>query len=421
MRFLFLATRYSASEADPYMTDELAEALIARGHEVDVLVINWDSRAASPSREIAGRSGERIVVVTPRAVRGLGRLAFRASKLLLSSHSAASAMRRHFRDARHDAVIAWTPALSVAAALRQAARSGIRRRVLIIFDFFPMCHRDAGIIRSQLVYAVAKRLEDRLYRLFTGFIANLPGNVAYLERHYPVPAGAHVVCSPIWTGAGLAEVEDRETVRRRLALPLDCPIAIFGGQFCEGRGIEQMIEAARIGDRRGSRTLYLFMGDGPLRPLIEEAAISCANIRLEPPVPRSDYLSVVAACDVGLVATVKEFTSWAFPSKTIDYLRAGIPIVTAVEPGSDFPALLEPYGLSENVESGDPAAFQAAVGRLAAKRRDRQRVLKSASACLDEIFDVRHAVNAVLRALGEPCDLAKDDRKTMVTRIAVTA
>ena len=97
MRFLFLATRYSASEADPYMTDELAEALIARGHEVDVLVINWDSRAASPSREIAGRSGERIVVVTPRAVRGLGRLAFRASKLLLSSHSAASAMRRHWQ------------------------------------------------------------------------------------------------------------------------------------------------------------------------------------------------------------------------------------------------------------------------------------------------------------------------------------
>jgi glycosyltransferase involved in cell wall biosynthesis len=421
MRFLFLTTRYSADPSDPYMTDELAGGLIARGHSVDVLLIDWDAPSPLRTREVRGRSGERIVTVTPRAIRKFGRLIFRASKLLLSSRQAAAAMRDHFDDGQHDAVIAWTPALSVGGPLRRAVRRGIRHRVLVIFDFFPMCHREAGIIRSPLVYHVAKRLEDRLYRLFTAFIANLPGNADYLRRHYPVPPGARVLCSPIWAEATLPVLKKGDDVRHRHSLPLDRPIAVFGGQFSEGRGIEQMIGAARIAEQVGAPTLYLFIGDGRLRPMIEQAATRCSNIRVESPVARSQYLSLVGACDVGMVATVKEFTSWAFPSKTIDYLRAGIPVVTSVESGSDYPALLQPYGVSENVECGDAAAFQAAVERLASNARSRAQVRESARRCLDEVFDVRHAAAAVLRAVGEPADLSDDQTKAIVTRTAVTA
>lgn len=421
MRFLFLTTRYSVEPTDPYMIDELAEGLIARGHDVDVLLIDWDAAQPLETCEIRGRNGERIVKVTPRAFRKFGRLIFRASKLLLSSRHAAAAVREHFDHDQHDAVIAWTPALSVGAPLRQAVRMGIRHRLLIIFDFFPTCHREAGIIRSRLVYWIAKRMEDRLYRLFTGFIANRPGNIHYLRQHYPVSTGARVLCSPIWADTTTPTLNKREEVRRRFSLPLDRPIAVFGGQFSEGRGIEQMIGAARMADRLGAPTLYLFIGDGRLRPVIEKAAEQCPNIRVEAPVARSDYLSLIGACDVGMVATVKEFTSWAFPSKTIDYLRVGIPFVTAVEPGSDYPALLEPYGVSENVECGDAAAFQAAVEKLAKDARPRPRTRESARQCLDQVFDVRHAVNAVLRAVGEPADLKDDHANPIVTRMAVTA
>jgi glycosyltransferase involved in cell wall biosynthesis len=420
MRFLFLTTRYSADPADPYMIDELAEGLIARGHEVEVLLIDWDA-AFARTRELQGRNGERILRVTPRAVRNFGTAIFRGSKLLLSSRGAAAAMRKHFGRTQHDAVIAWTPALAVGAPLRKAVRDGVRHRLLIVFDFFPMCHLEAGIIRSRLVYSIAKLLEDRLYRLFTAFIANLPGNADYLRRHYPVPPGAGVLCSPVWGDATMPPLDDRDAVRRRFSLPLDRPIAVFGGQFSEGRGIEQIIGAARISNEAGAPTLYLFIGDGRLRPMIEGAAVRYGNIRIEPPVARSEYLSLVGACDVGMVATVKEFTSWAFPSKTIDYLRAGIPIVTAVEPGSDYPALLSSYGVIEDVECGNPVAFQAAVERLATRSRLRSHVRESARQCLDEVFDVRHAVSAVLRAVGEPTDLNDDQRKAAVTMTAVTA
>lgn len=421
MRFLFLTTRYSADSADPYMIDELAEALMARGHQVDVLLIDWDAASRAGTCEIRGRNGERIVRVTPRALRNCGKVIFRATKLLLSSRYAASAMRKHFGGVQHDALIAWTPALSVGGPLREAVRKGVPNRLLIVFDFFPICQYEAGIIRSPLVHSIAKRLEDRLYRLFTAFIANLPGNVDYLRRHYPVPPDARVLYSPVWGDATMPRLDDRDAVRRRYSLALDRPIAVFGGQFSEGRGIEQIIGAARISKELGAPTLYLFIGDGRLRPVLVEAAARYGNIRLEPPVGRSEYLSLVGACDVGMVATVKEFTSWAFPSKTIDYLRAGIPIVTAVEPGSDYPGMLSRYGVIEDVECGNPVAFQAAVERLATRARLRGHLRESARQCLKEVFDVRHAVNAVLRAVGEPTGLNDDHRKTAVTMTAVSA
>ncbi|HEX3422626.1 MAG TPA: glycosyltransferase family 4 protein [Sphingomicrobium sp.] len=421
MRFLFLTTLYSTETANPYMTDELAEGLIARGHCVDVLLIDWDAVSSPDSCEVRGRNGERIVRVTPRALRKFGKVIFRASKLLLSSRYAAAAMLRHFDCRQHDAVIAWTPAISIGAPLRRAVRGGIPHRLLIIFDFFPMCHREAGIIRSRLVYWVARQFEERLYRLFTGFIANLPGNVEYLRRHFPVSPGARVLCSPIWGDTTMPPPQERAEVRTRLSLPLDRPIAVFGGQFSEGRGIEQMIGAAQIAEQVGTPTLYLFIGEGRLRPMIEDAARRCANIRLQAPVTRSEYLSLIGACDIGMVATIKEFTSSAFPSKTIDYLRAGLPIVTAVEPASDYPALLEPYMVIRNVECGDSAAFQAAVEEFAINAQPCASVRELARRCLEEVFDVRHAVNAVLRAVGEPADLQDDHTKPIVRRMAVTA
>jgi hypothetical protein len=167
--------------------------------------------------------------------------------------------------------------------------------------------------------------------------------------------------------------------------------------------------------------LYLFVGDGRLRSFIEAAAEHCSTIKLLPPVGRSDYLSIVGACDVGMVATIKDFTSWAFPSKTVDYLRAGIPFVTAVEPGSDYPALLEPYRISLNVDAGDAEAFQAAVATIVQGWDDRERIAESARKCLEEVFDVGHAADTVLRAVGVTKSRRADQAKATVMTRAVTA
>jgi hypothetical protein len=149
------------------------------------------------------------------------------------------------------------------------------------------------------------------------------------------------------------------------------------------------LAAAAAGRAAGSPLLFLFVGDGRLAPRLR--ASEADNVLWRPALPREAYLELLGACDAGLVATVPGVTSFSVPSKTLDYLRAGLPVVAAVEAGSDFSALLERYGVGRAVAFGDARGFFEAAEALASGPRAGAK----ARACLDEVFHVRHAVQAV--------------------------
>lgn len=395
MRFLFLTTIYPAP-GDSYMTGELAHELRSRGHHVDVLHIAWRGTqgAATVEREDFGVD---VVDVAPRAVRGLGTLVERASKFVLTSRHATQELQRRFDLAQYDAAVAWTPALTVAGPLRKALAAGIGARILFVFDFFPIHHREIGMVPPGPVYAVAKWLEERLMRRFTTIVCNLPGNVDYLRRNYRLRRGQDVVSTPLWSQTTPPELEARTAVRDRLGLPQERPLALFGGQIVEGRGIEQILDAAAEAEKAGSPLGFLFIGNGRMAQMVEAEAARRGNVFYRPGVPRDAYLSTVGACDVGLVATVPGVTSFSFPTKTIDYLRAGLPVVAAVEPGSDYLDILRDYEVGEGVAFGDAPGFFGAVERQAAGRD--AGLAERARRCLDEVFHVRHTADVVMAAV----------------------
>ena len=395
MRFLFLTTIYPA-HGDSYMTGELAHELLARGHSVDVLHLAWRAEAGA-STQVRDDRGVTVIDVAPRAVQHLGTLAYRASKFLLTSPHAARELARHFDLSTYDALVAWTPALTVAGPLRRAIAAGLSTRILFVFDFFPIHHREIGMVPPGPVFVVAKRMEEALMRCFTTIVCNLPGNVAYLGRNYRLSAGQHVVSTPLWSEVDMPALEPRPAVRARLGLPAERPLAIFGGQMVEGRGIEQMLEAAHEAEGAGSALAFLFVGNGRLAAPVEAAAATRDNVFYLAAVPREAYLSLVGACDIGLVATVPGVSSVSFPTKTIDYLRAGLPVVAAVEPGSDYLDILRRYDVGEGIEFGDAEGFLRAAERQAARKGPD--FTARAQRCLDEVFHVRHAADTVLAAV----------------------
>jgi glycosyltransferase involved in cell wall biosynthesis len=166
-----------------------------------------------------------------------------------------------------------------------------------------------------------------------------------------------------------------------------------------GRGFDQMLDAADLAAAARSPLLALFVGDGRLSLALRERAATRENVRWLPAMPRADYLELLAACDVGMVATVPGVTSFSVPTKTIDYLRAGLPVIAAVEHGSDFAAIVRRYAIGRVVPFGEPWQFQAEAIRLAA-RTDRAAIRAAATRCLDEVFDVRHALTAIDRAIA---------------------
>jgi glycosyltransferase involved in cell wall biosynthesis len=395
MRFLFLTTIYPAP-GDSYMTGELAHELRGRGHKVEVLHLDWRAETGGAT-VVRDDGGVRVVDVAPRATTAFGTLAYRASKFLQTSRHAVAELARHFDLSGFDAVVAWTPALTVRGPLLRAIKAGIGARVLFVFDFFPIHHMEIGMVPKGPVFQVAKQLEEALMRRFTTIVCNLPGNISYLRRNYRLRTGQDVVSTPLWSEIGVPPRADRAVTRARLGLPADRPLALFGGQITDGRGVEQMLEAAADAERAGSDLGFLFIGNGRLAPLVQGEAAKRGNVFYLAGVPRDQYLAVVATCDVGLVATVPGVSSFSFPTKTIDYLRAGLPVVAAVEPGSDYLDVLRTYEVGEGVEFGDSTGFFRAAERLARKRGPA--LADRTARCLDEVFHVRHTADAVLAAI----------------------
>ena len=398
MHFLMLSTKYPVEPGQSWMSSDLADALRARGHDVTVVLIDWNATVGRATRTVVTATGVNVLDIAPRAITGKGLLAYRISKMLLSQRHALKEMKRLIAPGKFDAMIAFTPASTLAGPIRFAKKIGTR--ILFIFDFYPICQRELGMIPSGPVYQVALRREEALYRSFTKLVCNLPSNMSYLRKHYRVRAEQAITSNPLWSDISPVETPPRDATRREFSLPLDRPIAIFGGQITDGRGIELMLDAARFAREANSPLHFLFVGEGRLVGQVK-AAVTQGNVQHIGAVSRDAYLGIASACDVGLAATVAGVSSFNFPTKTIDYLRVGLPVVAAVEPGSDFTDILTTYRVGNSADYSDPASFFAAAEHLALDAEGRVAMQDRARRCLDEVFNVERAVELVLESAGQ--------------------
>lgn len=414
-RFLMACMQYPVGTGQSYMTTELADALVARGHEVTALVIDWQAPTGTTPTRMVTPGGVTVIRCAPRAIDWGGGMVRAASKFVLSGRHVAQTARAMIDLTRFDVMLAWMPAVAIAPLLPLVERAGVGHRLLFIWDFFPDHHREIGRIPGGLLFLVARTWERRLLRRFSTIFCTLPGNADYLRAHHRLEPDQRVIVTPIWSETAAPPPVDRAAQRSRHGLPPDRPIAVFGGQMIEGRGFDQMLDAADAADAAGSPLVFLFVGDGRLAPMVCDRARHRDNVRYLPAMPRAAYLELLGACDVGMVATVPGVTSFAIPSKTVDYLRARLPVIAAVEHGSDFAAMLERYGVGRSVPFGRPDLFQREATRLATDPRLRERVRTAAPRCLDERFDVRHAVAAIERAIGD-CATARHVSPSAICR-----
>jgi len=391
MRFLLLATNYPTQPGGSYLSSELAEALVAAGHSVEVALLDWGEPPNGPTEQIV-HNGIKVLRVMPRAWTRFGTTLLRMSKFALSGRHAAAEAKHRIDFASFDACIAWMPAVPLAQLIAAAKRAGVPNRILFIWDFFPIHHREIGLIPPGPIFRIAKRLEERAMADCTAFLPMMPSNVQYLRDNYRI-ADQSVGWTPIWADTSPPIVEDRTQTRQRYGLPLDRPIAIFGGQITQGRGIELILGAAREIEAV-SDILFVFVGSGRLAEQVRLAAASATNVKHFEAVPRQDYLSLLAAADIGLVATVAGVSSHTFPSKTMDYLRLGIPIVAAVEPGNDYEDIIDQYklGVHTRLNAKD---FGTAVAGILQNDEIRQGLKDRSYACLTEMFAVERGVKAI--------------------------
>ena len=403
MRILMLCTRYPLEPGNRYMTNEIAAAFAAAGHHVQVVATDWDAplraeqQGAKAGRAVRSQGGVEALVVAPVAISWRGRLVHNLTKWTLSSLFALYHMRRAICGQRFDLMVCFTPCVTVAAQLVWATQRLRTKNILLVHDFFPYHHHSIGLVPAGLVFAVARRFETYLMRRFDVIGCNWPGNMVYLRKHYRLRPKQKVVWTPLWSEIAPPPPSSKECARSRHGLPRDRTIVVFGGQITQGRGVEDMLAAAAIAETKRPDLAFLFVGDGRLVPLVEaRIAAGAGNVLRKERMAREEYLAMLAACDIGLVATVPQVDSYSFPTKTIDYLRASLPIVAAVEEESDYRRFLEQWKIGISLTAGNAEAVLAAIARMADDAEMAANCARNARSCLEEVFDVRRAAQRIL-------------------------
>jgi glycosyltransferase involved in cell wall biosynthesis len=396
MRLLMLPMRFPLESGESYLTTELADALVADGHKVSVLQLAWDGEPGRATEELVSNAGVRVVRIYPRCVGWAGSLVRRASKFWLSSRHVGREAERTLDLAQFDALVSWMPAIAFAPVVRRAARK-VPHRLLFIWDFFPDHHAEIGRIPKGPAAWLARAWENNLLKTFTTIFCTLPGNARYLRDHYRLETSQQVYVAPIWTALEPIPAVGRAAVRERHGLPKRGPIAVFGGQLSAGRGLDQMLDSAALAEE----LTFLFVGDGALATEVDRRARTAPNIRRLPAMRSAQYRELLQACDVGMVATVPGLNSFATPSKTLDYLKASLPVVAALEPGNEFGSLLEQWQVGKVVPFGDASGFAGEALFLATDRAFHTRLSQRTYSCLVDNFDVRLTVAKILDAIRE--------------------
>jgi len=230
----------------------------------------------------------------------------------------------------------------MAAALLQKLRKRDTRVCLVLPDF-PEFMDEGGIL-----YTIAKAVEARLFRLLAKRVDGFVVLTRAMADRLGLDDSKFVVVEGIAAPSALPEIEHSETDKR---------VFLYTGTLASRYGIMDLVQSFR---RVQSDNAELWIaGEGDARELIVEAAQQDARIRFFGQVSRSEALQLQMQATV-LINPRKptgEFTKYSFPSKTMEYMASGRPVIMFRLPG--MPEEYMPHFIDPGLDG--PNALQKAI------------------------------------------------------------
>jgi glycosyltransferase involved in cell wall biosynthesis len=261
-------------------------------------------------------------------------------------------------------VIAVSPALFATAMAILRIRLSPFRPALVIWvqDIYTL-----GITETsegnRFSAAVTKFVEKRTLRSADRVVAIHPRFKDYMVGELGVRAERISVIRN-WTHLEPSAPMSKGDARMALNWPPDTLLAVHTGNMGSKQGLENIVEAARLAERRGMPIKFVLVGDGGERAALERLANGINSIEFVEPLNAADYRCALAAADCLLVNEMPGVANMAVPSKLTSYFDAKRPVLAATDPRGITAGEIERANAGVVVPAGDPQALLAAALRL---------------------------------------------------------
>lgn len=366
---LLVCTKFAEREENGWLTNDLAKALAGRGERVRVLNVDW-AGANTPGLktiygdvEVLNLRMYKLPTYFPRLLQLLWKWIF--SRFLVSLFIPGA-----WKFRRYDLAVGFSPAVATRGVMRFFTKRA-NRSFLIYWDFFPTHQQQLGLVPGGIVGRAAYLSERNSVATYDAVGCMSQANIKFFQSYFPRYAGA-VVHLPVWGPDTLIDISQRDALRMQYGFAADDVVSVFGGQLIPGRGIEAICDLADVAADLYPRAVFVIAGSGEMEALVRARASAGRNLRFVGQLSRDAYAGLLSASDIGLVFT-PEICVPTFPSKTVDYLRAGLPILASVESMTDYRDILQnEIGAGLGSVAGDRATLVSNLGVLVASSQLRE-------------------------------------------------
>jgi colanic acid biosynthesis glycosyl transferase WcaI len=250
-----------------------------------------------------------------------------------------------------DVVIAVTPsfpALGVTAAFGRARRTPW---VMWVQDIVTDGATTTGQLNEGRILRAARRLERASYAAASRIVVI---SEAFRENLLSKGVPSHKIArifNPITRQA--------DSPNDLMAILRPSPQILAMGNIGHTQGLEHIVDAFQASNGLGALDARLVIAGGGVAADNVRSHIACQRVSMSGILYRDELTPVLRRTSIGLVSQRADIAEFNLPSKLMNYMAYGIPVIASVNPKSETARIVREAGSGWVTDAANPAAFAA--------------------------------------------------------------
>lgn len=392
---LLITSDYPNIEKSSNIYTDLAQALRDENHTITVLVTEESSKISKT--DIKQEGGISVLRVKVGNLYNVG-LIEKGITFLKSSFLTKKAISKFLNNEKFNIILFMSQPVTIAKTVKWAMKKYKCPSYLMMKDIFPQNGIDIGIMkRNSPITLYFKLQEKKLYKTATTIGCMSKMNKEYLLRHnkYLKEEKLELFPNTQKITENIDTLQEKK-LRKKYSIPEDTTLAIYGGNLGKPQGVDFFIEVLEK-YKNNSKINFLIIARGTekdkLYNYIKNNNIK--NVYTYDLMPREDYINITRECDVGLIFLDKRFTIPNYPSKSLAYFDASIPIMAALDINNDFKDLIEESNSGYWSEAGNIRDYCEKFDLLIENKELREKMGKNGRKYYEEHFSVKKSVEII--------------------------
>lgn len=333
------------------MYTTLVEEFVNNGHDVTVIAPGNQKSCISIEKNIP------ILRVRTLPIKNVPNVLKGISNLLLPLQFE-KALRQFYKGKSFELIISPTPPITLVSLASKLKQQYNAKFYLILRDIFPQNAVDLGFMKKGgLLHRYFREKEISLYKSADYIGCMSQGNIEYVLRHNPCLPSEKLHILRNYQKAYDNRDSDGEVIKRKYRVENRFTV-VFGGNMGKPQQLENVIVLAQNAQKYKD-IVFILIGEGvemeKVAEFIQKSGLT--NIVLKNAIPKDEYQHLLSVCDVGLISLHENFTIPNIPSKSLDYMNVGIPVLASIDKCTDFGFMINEAQCGLSSIAGDHSNF----------------------------------------------------------------